>query len=137
MPSMQSVSYLLGTTLVSMRSTSGMNCANTLSAYAFEAVTEITVLAQDHPRLLSVIAGACAAAGGNIVDAQVFTTADGRALDTIEEVSELYSISGTYDLLVKCNLQTEADVGRFVTGRLQTLPNVKDTLTIITFNAFT
>jgi len=50
---------------------------------AFEAVTEITVLAQDHPRLLSVIAGACAAAGGNIVDAQVFTTSDGRALDTI------------------------------------------------------
>jgi len=41
------------------------------------------VLAQDHPRLLSVIAGACAAAGGNIVDAQIFTTSDGRALDTI------------------------------------------------------
>jgi [protein-PII] uridylyltransferase len=50
---------------------------------AFEAVTEITVLAPDHPRLLSVIAGACAAAGANIVDAQIFTTADGRALDTI------------------------------------------------------
>ena len=51
--------------------------------HQFEAVTEITVLAQDHPRLLSVIAGACAAAGGNIVDAQIFTTTDGRALDTI------------------------------------------------------
>jgi len=49
----------------------------------FEAVTEITVLAPDHPRLLSVIAGACAAAGANIVDAQIFTTSDGRALDTI------------------------------------------------------
>jgi len=49
----------------------------------FEAVTEITILAPDHPRLLSVIAGACAAAGGNIVDAQIFTTTDGRALDTI------------------------------------------------------
>ena len=32
------------------------------------------MLAQDHPRLLSVIAGACAAAGANIVDAQIFTT---------------------------------------------------------------
>ncbi|WP_244668574.1 ACT domain-containing protein, partial [Brucella melitensis] len=42
-------------------------------------VTEITVLAPDHPRLLSVITGACAAAGGNIVDAQIFTTSDGRA----------------------------------------------------------
>src|SRR4030095_6813798 len=50
---------------------------------AFEAWTEVTVLAQDHPRLLSVITGACAAAGGNIVDAQIFTTTDGRALDTI------------------------------------------------------
>ena len=51
--------------------------------HAFEAVTEITVLTPDHPRLLSVVAGACAAAGANIVDAQIFTTTDGRALDTI------------------------------------------------------
>jgi [protein-PII] uridylyltransferase len=57
--------------------------ATMVKPHQFEAVTEITVLAQDHPRLLSVIAGACAAAGGNIVDAQVFTTSDGRALDTI------------------------------------------------------
>jgi len=49
----------------------------------FEAITEITVLAPDHPRLLSVIAGACAAAGANIVDAKIHTTADGRALDSI------------------------------------------------------
>ncbi|HVW54090.1 MAG TPA: [protein-PII] uridylyltransferase [Rhizobiaceae bacterium] len=48
-----------------------------------EAVTEITILCPDHPRLLSVIAGACAASGANIVDAQIFTTSDGRALDTI------------------------------------------------------
>ena len=45
--------------------------------------TEITIVAPDHPRLLSVIAGACAAAAANIVDAQAFTTADGLALDTI------------------------------------------------------
>jgi [protein-PII] uridylyltransferase len=50
---------------------------------AFRAVTELTVVAPDHPRLLSVIAGACAAAAANIVDAQIFTTADGLALDTI------------------------------------------------------
>ena len=41
------------------------------------------MLAPDHPRLLSIIAGACAAAGANIVDAQIFTTTDGLALDTI------------------------------------------------------
>jgi [protein-PII] uridylyltransferase len=61
----------------------GKKLATMVKTHAFEAVTEITVLAQDHPRLLSVIAGACAAAGGNIVDAQIFTTSDGRALDTI------------------------------------------------------
>jgi [protein-PII] uridylyltransferase len=49
----------------------------------FRGVTELTVLSPDHPRLLAIITGACAAAGGNIVDAQIFTTADGFALDTI------------------------------------------------------
>ncbi|WP_082666260.1 [protein-PII] uridylyltransferase [Aureimonas sp. AU4] len=49
----------------------------------FRAMTEITVLAPDHPRLLSSIAGACAAAGANIADAQIFTTTDGRALDVV------------------------------------------------------
>ncbi len=46
-------------------------------------VTELTVIAPDHARLLSVIAGGCAATGANIVDAQIFTTADGMAVDTI------------------------------------------------------
>ncbi len=57
--------------------------ATMVKTHAFVGVTEITVLAQDHPRLLSIVAGACAAAGANIVDAQIFTTWDGRALDTI------------------------------------------------------
>ncbi len=51
--------------------------------HSFHAITEITVLAPDHPRLLSIITGACSAAGANIADAQIFTTSDGRALDTI------------------------------------------------------
>jgi [protein-PII] uridylyltransferase len=46
-------------------------------------VTELTVFAPDHPWLLSIIAGACALAGANIVDAQIYTTTDGLALDTI------------------------------------------------------
>ncbi|MBR0692200.1 [protein-PII] uridylyltransferase [Bradyrhizobium lablabi] len=53
-------------------------------------VTELTIFAMDHPWLLSIIAGACASAGANIVDAQIYTTTDGRALDTI-------SISREYD----------------------------------------
>ena len=51
-------------------------------------MTELTVLAPDHPWLLSIIAGACAMAGANIVDAQIYTTTDGRALDTISLTRE-------------------------------------------------
>jgi DNA-binding Lrp family transcriptional regulator len=59
-----------------------------------------------------------------------------RMVDEIDQVSEVYSISGVYDLLVKCYLPKDQDAGHFVTGTVQTLANVKDTQTIITFNAF-
>src|SRR6267154_2141367 len=61
----------------------GKGVATGVGFDAARGVTELTVLAPDHPRLLSVIAGACAATGANIVDAQIFTTTDGLALDTI------------------------------------------------------
>ena len=57
--------------------------ATSINTKQFEAITEITVVAPDHPRLLSIIAAACVAAGGNIVDAKIHTTTDGRALDSI------------------------------------------------------
>jgi len=59
------------------------NPAIMTSVHDFKAITELTVLAQDHPRLLSIVTGACAHAGANIVGAQIFTMRDGRALDTI------------------------------------------------------
>ena len=62
---------------------SGTSLATDVACHAFEGVTEITVLVPDHPRVLSMISGACTVAGANIVDAQVFTTTDGLALDTI------------------------------------------------------
>ena len=51
-------------------------------------------------------------------------------------VSEVFSISGQYDLLAKCYLQRDEDIGRFVADKIQILPGVRDTYTIITFNAF-
>lgn len=48
----------------------------------FRDVTEITLYAPDHPGLFARVAGAIASTGGNIVDAKVFTTTDGMALDT-------------------------------------------------------
>jgi [protein-PII] uridylyltransferase len=61
----------------------GKSLATAIKLDAGHGVTELTVLAADHPWLLSIIAGACAMAGANIVDAQIFTTTDGFALDTI------------------------------------------------------
>jgi len=60
-----------------------------------------------------------------------------EAADAIEELSEIHSISGQYDLLAKFYLETDADTGRFVTDKVQRLGGVKDTYTLIGFNAFT
>ncbi len=59
------------------------------------------------------------------------------AVQGVERLSEVYSISGQYDLIMKFHLDDHDDVGRFVTEQVQTLPNVKDTFTLITFKAFT
>ncbi len=61
----------------------GKTLATSVGFDAARGVTELTVFAPDHPWLLSIIAGACALAGANIVDAQIYTTTDGLALDTI------------------------------------------------------
>jgi [protein-PII] uridylyltransferase len=66
----------------------GKKLATTMGFDAARGVTELTVLAPDHPWLLSIIAGACAVAGANIVDAQIYTTTDGLALDTISVTRE-------------------------------------------------
>lgn len=61
----------------------GRTTATLVETDQFRGVTELTILAPDHPRLLAIVTGACAASGGNIVDAQIFTTTDGLVLDTI------------------------------------------------------
>ena len=59
------------------------------------------------------------------------------AADSIAELSEMHSTSGQYDLLGKFYLDPDQDTGRFVTERIQALDGVRDTYTLITFNAFT
>ena len=69
--------------LIKKASEAKQTLTTSVRTLAFQAVTEITIYAPDHPRLLSVLAGACAVAGANIVDAQIHTTKKGQALDTI------------------------------------------------------
>lgn len=103
---------------------------------AFRGVTELTVVAPDHPRLLSIIAGACAVCGANIVDAQVFTTADGLALDTI-------SVSRAFDRdedelrrakrvakSIEQALRGEIRVTELLADKAKTAPNRAETFSV-------
>ena len=59
-----------------------------------------------------------------------------QAVQAVEHVSEVYSTSGQYDLLMKCYLPDHRYIGHFVTSQIQTLSGIKDTFTLITFKAF-
>ena len=58
------------------------------------------------------------------------------AIADAEIASEIYSTAGGYDLLVKFYLKEEDDVGHFVSQKIQTIPGIRDTYTLITFKAF-
>lgn len=58
------------------------------------------------------------------------------ALARAEIASEIYSTAGDYDLLVKFYVEPSVDIGHFVNEKVQVIPGVQDTLTIITFKAF-
>jgi len=56
--------------------------AGSIRVKAFEGITEVSFYTPDHPRLLSLIAGACTMQDASIIGAQIFSTRDGRAIDT-------------------------------------------------------
>jgi DNA-binding Lrp family transcriptional regulator len=53
-----------------------------------------------------------------------------------EIASEIYSTAGDYDLLVKFYVDKDTDIGHFINEKVQVLPGIQDTRTIITFKAF-
>jgi len=58
------------------------------------------------------------------------------AVQDVDAVSEVHSISGQYDLLMKIYLDDGEDIGRFVTNHVQTLDGVRDSFTLIAHKAF-
>jgi DNA-binding Lrp family transcriptional regulator len=58
------------------------------------------------------------------------------ALADAEIASEIYSTAGDYDLLAKFYVEPEVDIGHFVNEKLQVIPGIRDTCSIITFRAF-
>jgi DNA-binding Lrp family transcriptional regulator len=59
-----------------------------------------------------------------------------NALAEAEIASEIYSTAGDYDLLVKFYVENDTDIGHFVNEKVQVIPGIQDTHTIITFKAF-
>lgn len=58
-------------------------------------------------------------------------------VDQVEEARQVHSISGSFDLLAHFSVEADADIGRFVNRKVQVIPGIKDTQTILCFNAFT
>lgn len=59
-----------------------------------------------------------------------------RELADREIASEIYSTAGNYDILAKFHIDRDVDIGHFVAEKVQTVSNIDDTRTIITFKAF-
>ena len=53
-----------------------------------------------------------------------------------EIASEIYSTAGDFDLLVKFYVESGTDIGHFVNEKVQIIPGIQDTRTILTFKAF-
>ena len=91
------------------RSSTELTLVTEVKGDTVQPLTELTLVTQDTPRLLMIFAGACAAAGANIASAQISTTRDGLALDTLflqrlfsdsEEIERAQKISHTISAIL-------------------------------------
>ena len=53
-----------------------------------------------------------------------------------EIVSEMYSTSGDFDLLLKLYVPDGEDIGKYLNDSLLDIPGIRQTLTTLTFKAF-
>ncbi|MBD8553574.1 Lrp/AsnC ligand binding domain-containing protein [Rhizobium sp. CFBP 8762] len=58
------------------------------------------------------------------------------AIYKTELVSEMYSTSGEYDLLLKVYVRDEQEIGKFINDNIAAIPGIVRSLTTLTFNAF-
>jgi DNA-binding Lrp family transcriptional regulator len=58
------------------------------------------------------------------------------AISDLEIVSEMYSVVGDYDLLAKVYVESFDDLATMVIDRIQKVPHIRETKTIITFDAY-
>ncbi|MDI7861868.1 Lrp/AsnC ligand binding domain-containing protein [Rhizobiaceae bacterium n13] len=58
------------------------------------------------------------------------------AIYQTELVSELYSTSGEYDLLLKIYVKDDQEIGKFINENIASIPGIVRSLTTLTFTAF-
>jgi DNA-binding Lrp family transcriptional regulator len=58
-------------------------------------------------------------------------------VDSLDEAPRVHSVSGEFDLLAQFTLEDDVDIGRYVNQKVQVIDGIKDTQTLICFNAFT
>ncbi len=59
-----------------------------------------------------------------------------NALMELEGVSEVHSVTGDFDLLVKLYAPTYEDFGDLIPDRVQKVTGIRDTTTLLAFRAF-
>ncbi|MGE0850495.1 MAG: [protein-PII] uridylyltransferase [Hyphomicrobiaceae bacterium] len=104
--------------LIRSAESAGLPLASAVTTNAFTAITELSLFTPNHPRLLALFAGACAACGANISGAHISTTRDGFALDTFllarefdhdeDELRRARRIAETIEKLLKGEIRLSA-----------------------------
>lgn len=64
------------------------------------------------------------------------TTEVANRVAEVPALSECYSITGQYDLLAKLYVDDIDRLGRLIERDIQSIPHVRETFTILTFEAF-
>lgn len=60
----------------------------------------------------------------------------GEAVAELDDVSEVYSVTGEYDLLVKVNFDDLQSISDFVQDRLHRVPHLRETQTMMSFRVY-
>ncbi|HET9555207.1 MAG TPA: Lrp/AsnC ligand binding domain-containing protein [Anaeromyxobacteraceae bacterium] len=59
-----------------------------------------------------------------------------RAIIEIDGVSEVHSVTGAHDLLVKVYAEDYDAFGELIPGRIQKVPGIRETETMLAYRAF-
>jgi [protein-PII] uridylyltransferase len=121
--------------LMARTEAAGKKFGTNFTTNAFTAVSELSLLAPNHPRVLALFAGACAAAGANIVGAYIASTRDGFALDTFllqrafeqedDERRRARRIADTIEKLLRGELRLAA-----LMAKKNAVPSINNTFTV-------